>query len=392
MKLKTLTGTPLQHGFTFPAEWTRHSGTWFSWPRPEGISFPTKYHTVPASMASIIREIAPRETVHLNVPNENYERIVREQLIAHGVSRRFFGPQTPLEGTPGTRSRIRFHYIKTNESWCRDHGPAVVVRRKPGSSGRGGKEFAIVDWGFNAWGGKYPPYDSDDAVPTRIAEEFAAAKAPGFAGVFYPRHKGEPIVMEGGSVEFNGKGTVLTSESCLLNPNRNPGMSKKQVENALKNYYGQSHVVWLGDGIVGDDTDGHIDDLARFIGPRTIVTTVEADPKDDNFKPLRDNLRRLELTRDQDGRPFVIITIPMPAKLEHEGQRLPATYANFYFVNGALLVPTYGDRRNDRLALETLQRTLVAIGQKHKVVGIDCRELIWGLGSIHCLSQQIPAL
>lgn len=388
MPLKVLSGTPLEHGFTFPAEWSRHRGTWFSWPRPEGISFPSKYHTVPASLAAIIREIAPRETVHINVPNENYERIVREQLIAGGVSRGSFGPQTPLDGTPSTRSRVRFHYIKTNEAWCRDHGPAVVTRR----SRTGRREYAIVDWGFNAWGGKYPPFDADDAVPTRIAEACAARREPGFVGVFYPKHKGVPIVMEGGSVEFNGRGTVMTSESCLLHPNRNPGMSKKQIENALKNFYGQSHVVWLGDGIVGDDTDGHIDDLARFVGPRTIVTTVEDDPRDENYKPLRDNLRRLELARDKDGRPFVIVTIPMPAKLVHEGQRLPATYANFYFVNGALLVPTYGDRRQDRRALDILQRTLVAIGQKQKVVGIDCRELIWGLGSIHCLTQQIPAV
>lgn len=387
MKLKTLTSTPLQHGFTFPAEWARHSGTWFSWPRPEGISFPSKYETVPASLAAIIREIAPRETVHINVPNENYERIVREQLVANGVSRRFFGPQTPLEGVPSKRSAIRFHYMKTNESWCRDHGPAFVTRK----SRSGKREFAIVDWGFNAWGGKYPPYDADDAVPTRVAEEFAADRVPGFAGVFYPKHKGQPIVMEGGSVEFNGKGTVLTSDSCLLNPNRNPGMTKKQIENALKSYYGQSHVVWLGDGIVGDDTDGHIDDLARFIGPRTIVTTVEEDPKDENYRILKDNLRRLELARDQDGKPFVIVQIPMPARVEHLGQRLPATYANFYFVNGALLVPTYRDRRNDKRAMAILQGALTAIGQKHKVVGIDCTELIWGLGSIHCLTQQQPA-
>ncbi len=389
MKPKILTGTPAEMGLSFPPEWARHRGTWFSWPRPEGISFPGKYHTVPANLAAIIREIAPRETVHINVPNENYERIVRTQLVEHGVPARFFAPQTPLDGTPSAKGRIRFHYIKTNEAWCRDHGPAFVTRK----NSRGTREFAIVDWGFNAWGGKYPPYDADDDVPMRIAERFAADRVPGFLGVFLPRVKRLPVVMEGGSVEFSGTGTVLTSEACLLNPNRNPHLSKKQIEKALKDYYGQKHVVWLGEGIVGDDTDGHIDDLARFIAPRTIVTTIEEDPRDENYKVLRDNLRRLELSRDEQGRPYVIVTIPMPRPIVHEGQRLPCTYANFYFVNGALLVPTYRDRKNDRRALDILRRSLAAVGgggQKHEVIGIDCTELIWGLGSIHCLTQQFP--
>lgn len=383
-KVRVLSGTPREHGFTFPAEWAKHRATWFSWPRPEGISFPGKYHTVPPSLAAIIREIAPRETVCINVPNENYERLVREQLIAGGVPKRFFGPQTPLEGRPSRRSRIQFFYIKTNESWCRDHGPAFVVRR-----GRGGaREKAIVDWGFNAWGGKYPPFDADDAVPTRVAQELGP-KA--IRGVFYPRRGGGPVIMEGGSVDFSGTGVVMTSESCLLHPSRNPGLTKRQIERTLLDYYGQRSVVWLGDGIVGDDTDGHIDDLARFIGPRTIVTAVEIDPRDENYKPLRDNLRRLELARDADGRPFVIVTIPMPGVVEHEGQRLPATYANFYFVNGALLVPTYRHRKHDRLAVDILGKALAAIGNPRRVIGIDCSELIWGLGSIHCLTQQEPA-
>ncbi len=382
--VRVLTGTPREHGYTFPAEWARHRATWFSWPRPEGISFPGHYHTVPANLAAIIREIAPRETVCINVPNENYERIVREQLIAGGVPRRFFGPPTPLDGVPSRRSRVQFFYIKTNESWCRDHGPAFVVRRRS----RGGRDKAVVDWGFNAWGGKYPPYDADDAVPTRVAEQLGPQSV---RGVFHPRRGGGPVVMEGGSVDFNGAGVVMTSEACLLHPNRNPGLTKRQIERVLLDYYGQRAVVWLGEGIVGDDTDGHIDDLARFIGPRTVVTAVEEDPRDENYKPLRDNLRRLELARDADGRPFVIVTIPMPGAVEREGQRLPATYANFYFVNGALLMPTYRHRTNDRLAAEILARALAAIGNPRRVIGIDCWELIWGLGSIHCLTQQEPA-
>jgi agmatine deiminase len=302
----------------------------------------------------VIAAIARCEAVHLNVPNANYARLVRETLATAGV---------PLR-------RVHLHEIRTNECWTRDHGPAFVLRTR-----RGRTEAAVVDWGFNAWGGKYPPYDDDDRVPTRVAE---ALKLP----VFYPG-----IVMEGGAVDFNGAGTVLTTESCLLNKNRNPGLSKKNVEQYLKDYYGQKHVCWLGEGIAGDDTDGHIDDLARFINPTTIVTTVEEDPRDENYMALRDNLRRVKLLKDQDGRPFDVVELPMPGVVEHDGQRLPATYVNFYFVNGALLVPTYRHKKNDRKALDTLQKAL----PDRKVIGIDCTELIWGLGAIHCLTQQQPA-
>lgn len=345
--------TPAQLGYSFPPEWHPHKGTWFSWPRPEGISFPDKYHTVPANLAAIMKEIVPREEVHINVPNGNWEYIVRQQLKEQGC---------PIDN-------VYFHHIKTNESWCRDHGPAFVLRKKGRKS-----EAAVVDWGFNAWGGKYPPYDDDDAVPTRVAGEL---KLPVFA---------PGIVMEGGAVDFNGEGTILTTESCLLNKNRNPKLSKKQIEQYLKDYYGQRQVLWLGEGIAGDDTDGHVDDLARFIDARTIVTAVEDDPKDENFAVLRDNLKRLRELKDPQGRSFKIATLPMPGVIEHDKQRLPATYVNFYFVNGAVLVPTYGNKKLDRHALDTLQEHL----PKHKVIGINCTELIWGLGAIHCLTQQQP--
>ncbi len=358
--VKILRGTPAEAGYVFPPEWAPHVGTWFSWPRPEGISFPGKYHTVPENLARIMCEIAKREQVHINVPNDNWEYIVRGQLKEHGCPTK----------------NVFFHHIKTNESWCRDHGPAYVIKAgRRGQQTGGRRSAAIVDWGFNAWGGKYPPYDADDAVPTEIAREY---KLP----VFYPG-----IVMEGGAVDFNGAGTVMTTTSCLLNKNRNPHLKKTEIEQYLKDYYGQSHVVWLGEGIVGDDTDGHIDDLARFISPTQIVTTVEDDPKDENHEILQDNLKRLSRARDQDGRPFEIITLPMPGVVEHDGQRLPATYANFYFVNGACLVPTYRHKKNDRRALRILQDHL----PNHEVIGIDCTELIWGLGAIHCLTQQWPA-
>lgn len=352
-KLKILKQTPAALGYFFPPEWHPHAGTWFSWPRPEGISFPDKYHTVPENLARIVREIAQRERVEINVPNGNWAYIVREQLAEHGC---------PTDN-------VFFHHIRTNESWCRDHGPAFLLRKH-----RGKTNAAIVDWGFNAWGGKYPPFDDDDAVPTRIAEELKLT-------VFYPQ-----VVMEGGAVDFNGAGTVLTTTSCLLNRNRNPHLSRKEIEQFLKDYYGQRHVCWLGEGIAGDDTDGHVDDLARFVNPTTIVTAVEEDTKDENFSILQDNLKRLQKLKDQDGRPFEIVEIPMPGVVEYDEQRLPATYVNFYFINGALLVPTFGHQRNDRRALQTLQRHL----PKHKVIGIDCRELIWGLGAIHCLTQQQP--
>jgi agmatine deiminase len=351
---KILSGSPADHGYTFPAEWARHAGTWISWPRPEGISFPGFYHRSIADVARVVAAIATFEPVFINVPNANYERLVRAQLRAAGIR----------------LSRVRFHHIPTNECWARDHGPAFVQRTR-----RGKVETAVVDWGFNAWGGKYPPWDADDAVPTRVA---AALGLPVFQA---------DLVMEGGAIDVNGEGTLLTTTSCLLNRNRNPGVSKATIETYLKAYYGQRHVVWLGEGIAGDDTDGHVDDLARFIDARTIVTAIEADPADDNYQVLRDNRKRLDKARDADGRPFAVVELPMPKALVYDGQRLPATYVNFLFVNGGLLVPTFGDRTHDRQALARLQAALPG----RRVVGVDCRALIWGLGAIHCLTQQQPA-
>lgn len=352
-RARPLTGTPADHGFSFPPEWHRHTATWISWPRPEGISFPGRHHEAIEDIAGIIRAIAPREGVNLNVPNANYERLVRAFLKSRKV---------PL-------ARVAFHHIPTNESWTRDHGPAFVLRRR-----RGRTEAAVVDWGFNAWGGKYPPYDADDAVPSRIAERLNLP-------VFRPG-----IVMEGGAVDFNGAGTVLTTTSCLLNENRNPGLSRARIERYLRDYYGQEHVVWLGDGIDGDDTDGHVDDLARFVDPRTIVIGIERDQADANFDRLKENRGRLAKARDERGRPFRVVELPMPRAVTHDGQRLPATYLNFYFVNGALLVPTFGQRARDAKALAQLQALL----PRRTVVGVDCRALIWGLGAIHCLTQQQP--
>lgn len=346
------TSTPKSLGYRMPAEWERHAGTWLTWPRPEGISFPGKYETVPPVYAELIRHLTQVEDVNINVWNAEMEEWVRGLLKAE---------RTPLE-------RVRFHHFPAYEPWCRDHGPIFLVR-----DGAGGTDQAIVDWGYNAWGNKYPPFDLDDAIPQHVA-----------------RLRGLPlfspgIVMEGGSIEVNGRGTVLTTTACLLNPNRNPQLNQSQIERYLLDYIGADQVLWLGEGIEGDDTDGHIDDLTRFVNPTTLVTVVEEDPADANYAILRDNLDRLKTLRDTDGKPFRVVELPMPGMIEYDGQRLPASYANFYVANEMVLVPTFR-AKNDSVALEILQREF---GDR-KVIGIDSTELIWGLGSFHCITQQEP--
>jgi agmatine deiminase len=345
--------TPASLGYRMPAEWEPHAGTWFTWPRPDGISFPGKYETVPPVYAELIKHLVAVEEVHINVWHDEMEQWVRGLLKQHG---------TPLE-------RVFFHRFPAYEPWCRDHGPIFLVRELHGR-----RERAIVDWGYNAWGGKYPPFDLDDAVPQHVA------KLRGLP-LFSPG-----IVMEGGSIEVNGRGTLLTTEACLLNPNRNPHLNKSQIEQYLRDYLGVMNILWLGDGIVGDDTDGHVDDLTRFVNPTTVVTVLEHDPSDANYHVLQENLRRLQILRDQDGHRLRVVELPMPRPIEHEGQRLPASYANFYIANGIVLVPTYRDP-NDKVALEILQQEF----PDRRVIGVDSTELIWGLGSFHCISQQEPA-
>lgn len=344
--------TPTELGYRMPAEWEPHRGTWFTFPRPDGISFPTKFETVPPVYAALIRELVQTEEVHLNVWDREREIWVRELMVKERV---------PLE-------RVHFHHFPAYEPWCRDHGPIFVVRNRAGQ-----RERAVVDWDYNAWGGKYPPYDLDDAVPRHVAQ---------WRGVpcFTPG-----IVMEGGALEVNGCGTVLTTEACLLNPNRNPRLTKSEIERYLADYLGARHVLWLGEGIVGDDTDGHVDDLTRFVNPTTVVTIMEEDPRDENYPMLKENRDRLAQMVDQDGQPLRVVELPCPGVVEYAGERLPASYANFYIANGVVLVPTYR-HENDSKAVEILQREF----PDRRVVGIDSTELIWGLGSFHCLSQQEP--
>ena len=347
-----MTDTPRQLGFSMPPEWAPHRGTWLSWPHKEE-SWPGKFAPVPAVFAEMVRALAPHEEVHINAGPE-VERAARAALDRAGVG----------------LTNVFFHPYPSNDAWCRDHGPCFVQRRVEGKV-----EEAIIDWGYNAWGNKYPPFDLDDVIPTRIGAEYGIR-------VFHPG-----IVMEGGSIEVNGAGTLMTSEACLLNPNRNPHLSKAEIETFLRDYYGVRHILWLGDGIAGDDTDGHIDDMTRFTDATTIVTAVEPDPADENHAPLAENLERLKGMRDQDGRPFRILELPMPPALYQADQRLPASYANFYVGNGVVLMPGYHP------ATDVKARAVLAQAfPDRKIVAIDSVDLVWGLGSFHCVSQQWPAV
>jgi agmatine deiminase len=264
--------------------------------------------------------------------------------------------------------QVQFFIHPTNDAWCRDHGPSFLLRNNVE------QPKAIVDWNINAWGGKYPPYDLDDVIPTLIAKEMGLP-------LFYPN-----IIMEGGSVDFNGAGTVLTSKCCLLNPNRNPHLNQEQIEKYLCDYYGVNQVLWVSEGIVGDDTDGHIDDTIRFVNEDTVVTVVESNTQSENYALLQQNLKELKAMRLLNGKQLNIIELPMPADVIYEDQMLPASYANFYISNGHVVVPTYRCAQDDK-AMQIIQTCFPT----REVVGIDSTDIIWGLGSFHCLSQQEPS-
>jgi agmatine deiminase len=341
--------TPTALGYRMPAEWEPHTATWLSWPRREGISFPESFDRVLPALRAMLEALIESEQVCINVSDEAHQAEARSVL--RGL---------PME-------RITFYRVPTNEPWCRDHGPIFLTRNRDPS-------LAVVDWGYNAWGNKYPPFDLDEVVPTRLAE---ILKLP----VFYPH-----MILEGGAIDVNGTGALLTSESCLLNKNRNPNLSRDEIEQRLRDYLGVSDILWLGDGIVGDDTDGHIDDLTRFVSERSVITVVEEDCGDENYEPLQENLKRLREMR-LGGRKLDISTLPMPNKIVREGLRLPASYANFYIANTRVMVPTFADA-NDEAAISVLRECF----PDRRVIGIDCRELIWGLGTFHCLTQQQPAV
>jgi agmatine deiminase len=335
-----------------PAEWEPHRGTWLSWPHKRA-SWPGKFSPIPALFARMVRHLAEHEEVHINVADEGMEHEVRRILSDRGAAGR----------------NVFFHHNPTNDAWCRDHGPIFLQRdgRQP--------EEAIVDWDFNAWGGKYPPFDLDDVIPARIGREYGIP-------VFSPG-----VVLEGGSIDVNGQGTLLTTEACLLNPNRNPKLDRDQIESALRDYLGVSHILWLGDGIAGDDTDGHVDDLTRFVDSSTVVTVIEENAADENYEPLQENLERLRGMTDETGRPLRVVQLPMPRALYQDGQRLPASYANFYIANRVVLLPGYDPDRDEQARV-----TLQSLFPDREIIAIDCTDLVWGLGAFHCVSQQWPAL
>lgn len=342
--------TPRSLGYTFPAEFGPHTATWLSWPHKEA-SWPGKIHSIFPSYAAFIRTLTKHELVRININDDQMMDRARNILTEHGVD----------------LSRVEFFRNPTNDAWCRDHGPAFLVN--PASA----SPKAVVDWNYNAWGGKYPPFDLDDVVPTRIAEYF---KLP----LFLPG-----IIMEGGSVDFNGAGTVITSSCCLLNENRNPHLDKRQIEDFLMEYYGQEQVLWVDEGVVGDDTDGHIDDTVRFVNEDTVVTVVEEDHNDENYALLQKNLSDLKKMRLLNGKQLNIIEIPMPDPVIWDDQRLPASYANFYIANGCVVVPTFRSKKDEQV-IDVLSSCFPG----REVVGIDSTDIIWGLGSFHCLSQQEP--
>lgn len=344
--------TPKQSGYYFPAEFEKHEAMWLSWPHKEE-SWPGKINLIYPNYCQFIKEVSQSEIVRINVADE----AMRQFAIGH------------LEKAGVDLSRIEFYFHPTNDAWCRDHGPAFLVN--PDSD----IKKVIVDWNYNAWGNKYPPYDLDDVIPTLIAREFNLP-------VYHPG-----IIMEGGSVEFNGKGTLLTSTACLLNPNRNPHLNQDQIEGYLRDYYGVEQILWVDEGIVGDDTDGHIDDTVRFVNEDTVLTVIEENKNDENYPLLQHNLKQLKKLRLLNGKPLNIVELPMPDEVVYEGQRLPASYANFYIANHAVIVPTFRSDKDEK-ALTIIQDCF----PNRKIVGIDSTDIIWGLGSFHCLSQQEPAL
>ncbi len=339
---------PSELGFRMPAEWEPQEAVWFSWPHPGGISFPGAFGPIPAAMGALVRAAAEFETVRVNVRDAEQEAEARRHV--------------------GRSDAVEYFLVPTNEPWCRDHGPVFILNDATG-------EVAVADFDFNAWGGKYGGADFDRKVPSTLARMLGL------------RCFTNPMVLEGGAIDVNGAGSLLTTRSCLLNPNRNPSMTQQDVEDNLRGWLGVRNILWLGDGIEGDDTDGHVDDLTRFAGKSRVVTAVEENPTDPNSSVLGENLEALRGLRDEDGRPLEVTTLPMPARrLEYEGQRLPASYANFLLVNGGVLMPVFGDPRDDDAGA-----VLESIFPGRKVVPVDCRDLIIGLGTVHCLSQQQPA-
>lgn len=338
--------TPAALGYRWPAEWEPHAATWLAWPHnPE--TWPGIMERIPPVWEKLVRTLAEFEPVHICAGGAAVMEDARRRV--------------------GNLPNVTLHDIATNDAWARDHGPMFLA-------GGDSLDPALVDWQYNAWGGKYPPFDLDNAVPAHVAERTRYRRfTPG-------------IVMEGGAVDGNGAGTILTTETCLLNANRNPTLGKHEIEQYLRDYACVQKVLWLAGEIVGDDTDGHIDELARFVGPTTVVAAAEDDPRDENYEPLADNLSLLTTMTDAQRRPLEVIPLPMPRPVYQDNERLPASYLNFYIANGVVILPQYNDP-NDQVARETLARLF----PNRQIRGIEAVDLAWGLGTFHCITQQQPA-
>jgi agmatine deiminase len=334
-----------------PAEWEPHRGTWLSWPKKLD-TWPGKFGPIPAVWAAMTRALSESEEVHLLVDSPAMEQSVHALLLEYKAD----------------LSNIHFHQVPSNDVWIRDYGPIFL------KSDTETPNIIALDWIFNSWGGKYPPFDLDDVAPTPICREQNIPLLQ------------KDFVLEGGSIDVNGQGLLLTTEQCLLNKNRNPHLSREQIEEILKSNLGVKKILWLGDGIEGDDTDGHVDDLTRFVGPNTLVTALETNKKDANYKPLRENLERLQGLTNLEGGSLEVIELPMPPAVYHEDHRLPASYANFYIGNKVVLMPTYHDTKKNDQAMGILQDCFPG----RKVVGIHAVDLVWGLGACHCVTQQQP--
>ncbi len=344
--------TPKESGFYFPPEWHPHRATWLTVPHNDASWQGNKLNRMMPQYIQLLKTISLGEHVGLVVHNEALKHKVAGLLLAADAD----------------LSKFEFVIKPTNDAWCRDHGPAFLINPEKG-------EKLIVNWGHNAWGGKYPPYDDDNRTPAAIAD---------YLGLPYVT---PGIIMEGGAVEFNGAGSLLTSRSCLLNPNRNPHLNQQQIETYLTDYYGVEQILWVEDGIVGDDTDGHIDDTTRFVNEDTVVACVEYNKSDENHAVLAENLRQLKGMRLLNGKQLNIIELPMPEAVIIDDFRTPGSYANFLICNAGVIVPVF-DNPNDQQAIDILDKAFPG----RKIIPLPASEIIWGQGSFHCLSQQEPLL
>lgn len=347
-----------------PAEWEAHSATWVAWPHYK-LDWPGKFEPIPWVYAEIIRYLSRNERVELIVKDASAEKLARKTLKrAHALN-----------------ENVRFHRWPTNRVWTRDSGCAFVVAIRDEDRGNSSPQFGAIKWQFNAWA-KYPNWQHDEKIGSLMAHAAGAEEIRAM-------RKGKRVVLEGGSIDVNGNGSLITTEECLLSrvQQRNPGMKREDYERIFSEYLGAHNVIWLGCGVVGDDTHGHVDDITRFVSPDAVVTCVDADPASENYESLRENIRRLRDANTEDGKSLATIDLPMPAPVYFEGRRLPASYANFYIANGVVLVPVFNDP-NDRIALDIL----ADIFPDREIAPIYCGDLIWGFGAIHCMTQQQPAL